>query len=670
MLENVYLEGDNGFIYLHIDSGLRLIPNRATFASLFGFTFDPSMVQQFPSSANAPFSFGYPILDGSAVYTLAGNGETLFFADVLPWNQNVPALRPIVNQTQLSHLGFASSGKQWPADQSYTIGVPLAIHSGQNWHLQTFISGYHSVYNHLCHPENPINPFFARWLDNDFSKPQVKALIISTQNQIDQLKAVVPVQTPTFGPPGGSYANPILQVSLGCATQQANIYYTTDGTYPVPGVASLYAAPLQLNLGDPQTSSIVLNAVAECPDSYGTSDVATATYTFSGAADAPTISPSGGPQQSDQIMVTLTCPTPGAVIYYTLDGSTPTMSSAQYTAPFSLNLSGSEQQVQAAASAGGVGPLSAPASATYTYVPAQLTSPVFSPTLIDRVGPTVTFTLTAQAGVRILYGGLNNDATPINTYSLPVTLSLSGSSTIELTALAESDNGAKPSEISEQTYHGTFAWNNAWMLLDDSVDLISSIKLSESNVTYHSGSSGNAVSFTGNSILDTKQTSRLLSPAFSITAWAKVTAVDSSSGYSPIFVFEQESTGNDGPAIFVYSNGTVKAETIQGNGQYVTVQTAANAISFGQWCHYALVADGTNLTLYINGTSAGSASYDGTISSAYLERFCVGAERAGTPNDVIRHGMTGLINRVYYSTLALAAGQVAALYAEENGANV
>ena len=92
-------------------------------------------------------------------------------------------------------------------------------------------------------------------------------------------------------------------------------------------------------------------------------------------AASPTISPAGGVYNSAQT-VTLADATPGAFIYYTLDGSTPTTSSAVYTAPLTINTSAI---VSAITAAGGY-TTSPVASATYSIaIQSAATSPTFSP---------------------------------------------------------------------------------------------------------------------------------------------------------------------------------------------------------------------------------------------------------------------------------------------------
>src|SRR5207237_1084324 len=90
-------------------------------------------------------------------------------------------------------------------------------------------------------------------------------------------------------------------------------------------------------------------------------------------AAPPALSPGGGTFTSS-VSVTLTDSTPGATIYYTTDGSTPTTSSAAYSGPITVTTT---QTIKAIAVASGY-TTSAVASATYTIqVPAA--TPALSP---------------------------------------------------------------------------------------------------------------------------------------------------------------------------------------------------------------------------------------------------------------------------------------------------
>src|SRR5437870_13713440 len=88
---------------------------------------------------------------------------------------------------------------------------------------------------------------------------------------------------------------------------------------------------------------------------------ASAIYTLSLHAALPVLSPGGGTFTSS-VTVTLTDSTPGATIYYTTDGSTPTTSSTPYSGPITVTTT---QTIKAIAVASGY-TTSAVASATYT----------------------------------------------------------------------------------------------------------------------------------------------------------------------------------------------------------------------------------------------------------------------------------------------------------------
>jgi hypothetical protein len=135
------------------------------------------------------------------------------------------------------------------------------------------------------------------------------------------------VATPTFSPAAGTYTA-VQSVAINDATMGATIYYTTDGSTPT-SASSIYSAPISV------TSSETLNAIAE--DTGDTnSEVASATYTLNIPPTAtPAFSIAGGTFITPQ-SITLSDTITGASIYYTTDGSTPTITSTLYTAPITV----------------------------------------------------------------------------------------------------------------------------------------------------------------------------------------------------------------------------------------------------------------------------------------------------------------------------------------------
>jgi hypothetical protein len=95
------------------------------------------------------------------------------------------------------------------------------------------------------------------------------------------------------------------------------------------------------------------------------SAVASATYTIQQRVATPTFSPAGGTYVLN-LTVSIADATPGATIYYTTDGSTPTTSSAVYTGSIVL-LPLTTTTIKAIAVAPGQSQ-SLVASATYTVV--------------------------------------------------------------------------------------------------------------------------------------------------------------------------------------------------------------------------------------------------------------------------------------------------------------
>ena len=116
-------------------------------------------------------------------------------------------------------------------------------------------------------------------------------------------------------------------VTLSCTTEGASIYYTLDKSTPTSS-SNKYTSAISI------TEDVTIKAIAVKDGMYD-SEVATVTYTVKDAAAVPEFSAASGTVSSGT-SVTLSCTTEGAVIYYTLDESTPTSSSTQYTSAISI----------------------------------------------------------------------------------------------------------------------------------------------------------------------------------------------------------------------------------------------------------------------------------------------------------------------------------------------
>ncbi len=152
-----------------------------------------------------------------------------------------------------------------------------------------------------------------------------------------------PAPAPVFSLVAGTYQTP-QTLTITDSVQGATIYYTTNGSTPTTG-STRYLAPITVQ------STETINAVA-IATGYTLSTVTTASYTYNPlpAAAAPFFSLAGGHYTTPQSL-TLTDSTPGATIYYTTNGSTPTVNSTKYTGPITVN--GALELVQAIAMAPG-----------------------------------------------------------------------------------------------------------------------------------------------------------------------------------------------------------------------------------------------------------------------------------------------------------------------------
>ena len=140
-----------------------------------------------------------------------------------------------------------------------------------------------------------------------------------------------PTSAPVFSLNGGNYTAPQTLKLTDC-TPGAKIYYTTNGM-PPSTASTLYTGPITI------TQTELVRAIALAPG-YSSSVEASKSYTIVTMAPAasPYFSLNGGSYKSPQTLI-LTDATPGATIYYTTNGTTPTTASNKYTGPITINTS-------------------------------------------------------------------------------------------------------------------------------------------------------------------------------------------------------------------------------------------------------------------------------------------------------------------------------------------
>ena len=228
------------------------------------------------------------------------------------------------------------------------------------------------------------------------------------------------VATPAFSPVAGTYTS-AQSVSISDTTPGATIYYTTNGSTPTTSSVP-YTNPFTVS------STETLQAIAIATGDTN-SAVASAAYTINLTVVAtPTFSPAAGTYTSAQA-VAISDTTPGATIYYTTNGSTPTTSSIPYTNPFTVS---STETLQAIAVATG-DTNSAVASAAYTIQLTVVATPAFSPAAGTYTSAQSVAISDTTPAATIYY--TTNGSTP-TTSSIPYTTPFTVSSTETLQAIA------------------------------------------------------------------------------------------------------------------------------------------------------------------------------------------------------------------------------------------
>ncbi len=228
---------------------------------------------------------------------------------------------------------------------------------------------------------------------------------------------------------------------MSCDVENAAIYYTTDGSIPTEA-STRYTGPVTM------TYNCSVTAVASRSDLFPSS---TTVFNVNWlTASAVQVAYSDG-------VLTLTCATPGAVIYYEIGGKDATMNSQKYTGPISLT---DNREVRYVAYADGYEPVSgsftptdfacAPATLTYDGLNIELTTTEKDATIYYTTDGSIPTTLSARyTGKTPLTGLCTVNAFAVTRYknnsemmTVPITYFFDGT-TVSLSEPGRMDNALK-----------------------------------------------------------------------------------------------------------------------------------------------------------------------------------------------------------------------------------
>ncbi len=270
------------------------------------------------------------------------------------------------------------------------------------------------------------------------------------------------VSYPTFTPESGTY-DKAQTITISCATEEVNIYYTTGTTIPSESSTN-YTSPFNID------KTTIINAIAYKDGK--TSKIAQATYIIKGTVATPTFNPPKGGTIKNNQKVYIYCSTDDAAIYYTIDGTEPTDENGLvYNKAMTFDRT---TTVKARAYKEDCEP-SEVAEITYT-IKDTVANPTFSPPSTSYFNSqTITINCITE-GANIHYN-INNNNDPTTTsgtvYTAPFTIySPTNGTTVTIKAIAYK-TGSTKSEVMTATYeylelHGTIKINNKEVQLPES----------------------------------------------------------------------------------------------------------------------------------------------------------------------------------------------------------
>ncbi|MGC9224053.1 MAG: glycoside hydrolase domain-containing protein [Terracidiphilus sp.] len=255
----------------------------------------------------------------------------------------------------------------YPAETS-SFTLPSNVWTNHHRMRQTS-SGFESTYGTLTYNIDE------DWID--------AAMVVATPNMLTVTKSGTGTGTIASAQIGSTgSADVSLDTQIACGSTCSANFAATD-------IVTLEATPDAGSAFDGWSGCDTVSS-DQCTVTVSSSRTVAATFTANApAAATPAFSPAAGTYGSAQ-MVSIGDATPGATIYYTTNGTTPTTASTPYTAPIQVS---SSETIEAIAIANGYA-ASAVASAAYIITPPGFSATVSAPALTIKQGQSGVETLT------------------------------------------------------------------------------------------------------------------------------------------------------------------------------------------------------------------------------------------------------------------------------------
>jgi hypothetical protein len=387
--------------------------------------------------------------------------------------------------------------------------------------------------------------------------------------------------TPIISPASGTSFASSLSVSIADSTPGAIIYYTTNGSIPTTS-SSVYSGPFTI------TAATTVKAIASA-SGFTQSAVASASYTLRSPAAAPIISPASGTSFASSLSVSIADSTPGAIIYYTTNGSAPTTSSSVYSGPFTITASNT---VNAIATASGY-TQSAVSSIAYT-LQSQAATPIISPASGTTFAASLSVSISdSTPGAAIYY--TTNGGTPTTSssvYSGPFTIT--ANTTVKAIATA---NNFTQSAVGSASY--TLQSTAATPTFSPASGTTFASSLSVSIVD---STSGATIYYTTNGSTPTTSSSVYSGP-FTISATTTIEAIAGGTGFTTSGVASATYTSTSGSAGVISDN-------LDETALNTSLWTIENPLGDGT---VVMTGSGANLNVPMGQDHDLGATYDNTV---------------------------------------------------------